>query len=376
MKNFSSIYVNPVIRPSVQGRHKQAYTVRSDNGELIQTTTTMNKTKEFGAHSEFNFPYNPNTNKLHTGLSEMIVNDFKGLEPSEIMSKYNLSTEWQEVLTHLVKQDKIKKQSLFEIMDGVIPEFYTDDVNGTIFTNRTKDFEKPTFLQSFKIILYDGPNYFEDTTQRGRLAMQLCKVHHKVANKKEDVNPGLHYFYISEENESEMESLRKHEVITEGMYHLYEVQQKFSDFRRYQLAIILKDYQSTPLIKGVAASPLSVKNALNNYVSTSSKHQISNINKFIFAMNEMKDKNGADRFYVKYLLQQALNVGTISVRDGFYIWHNMSDTENMYKHRDFEKLINFMLTEYRNFNPKDKEVTNFYKELVNELKLKGVKLEE
>lgn len=378
MKNYSTIYVNPVERISVQGRHNQIFTVKDASGQLVPGGR-MNKQKEFGAASEYSFPFNPNTNKLQTGLDVMIKNPFEGLEPKEIQSKYGLPPGWGNILPELVKQSKISKQTYFEIKDSVDPDFYTATVNGqqTIFNSprNLENLPAPNYLQRFKIILYDGPNYFEDTTPRGRLAMQLCKVNPYIANSKADVNNSLHHFYISEENEAEVESLKKQDVINEGIHYLYEVQNRLTDFKRYQLAILLKDYQGTPLVKGVA-SPEKVKNSLNLYIHQSGNHQIENIEKFVDLYQMSKSKEKASEFHVRYLVQQALNSHVIDIRDGYYVWFSKSDVDNLYKHRDLNHLVNLLVTEFDTYNPKDKEITNFYRDLIDELKIKGIKIEQ
>jgi hypothetical protein len=369
------MYINPVERTSVQGRHKQVFTVISENGELIPSKT-MRKNKEFGTSDIFSFPFDSKNNKLYTGLDELIPNEFFDLDPVDVISKYALGEEWYAVMEKIVKSKTIKRQTMFEIIDGVRPDFYTAEVNGTVFRKDYKrtDLKGPNYLQDFALVLYDGPNYFESTTSRGRLAMQLAKIHPRIAKSKAEVNSAVHWYYISQENEAETESLKRQDLLNKAIYHLYEVQNKFSDFKRYQLASVLKDKNGNVLVRGTV-SPSKVSSELNKYIHNSGSSQSHNINEFIEHIEMLSDKDQIHRFNVKYLIQQALNEGIIGTRDGFFVWYSQAGVENVYKFRSIDQLHNFFIGELKTYNPKDKELTNYYKILVDELLLANVKLE-
>jgi hypothetical protein len=376
MKNYKTMYINPVNRISVQGRHKQVYTILGEDNTSIPTKT-MNKNKEFGVGSSYKFPYDPEKKRLITGLDEVIYNEFKGMNPEEVIRKYNLPNTWRELIPKIVKEDKITKQTLFEILDKVDPDYYNSNVNYSIFDRNSIKMigeYSPTFLQLFSLILYDHANYFDDSTPRGRMAMQLCKVHSKIANSKADVNTSIHEFYISEENESEIETESRQALINKSIYHLVDLVEKNDPFKAYQVAIVLKDYQGVPLIKG-NVSPQKVREKLNAYIHNSGKHQYDNAHRFIDLVSMLKDKDSAPKFKITYMIQQALNEGIISSRDGYYIWHSKSDVDNVYKFNALDKMINFLIQELRTYNPKENDITNYYKDLMEELSLRGIKLE-
>jgi hypothetical protein len=370
----TTIYVNPIPRISAQGRHKQLFTLISKTGEAVPTTA-MNKNKEFGVPSEYSFRLNPNTNKLTTGLDKLIENPFKGLEPSSIMEEYSLGQEWLKILEQLVKQEQIKLQTKFEIMDNVAYNFYTSDVTGTIFQSNWKaNLDKPrNFLETFKIILYDGPNSFSDDSPRGRLALALIKNHPKIAKTKVEANTAVHDWYISEENEALLEKVKKRDVIEDAIWKWGELKNKSTPYIIYQLGSLLKTYDGNVIIKG-KMNDASVKSQVSDYLNDSTSHQMDNIEKFNKLYSMLETKDDKQRFQAMYIIQQALNTSVIGIRDGFYIWHSKSAQDNIYKHTSYDALVSTIQREYVNYNPKD-TVANWYKDLYDEVSNKGAWVE-
>lgn len=371
-----TLYVNPVPKISSQGRDKQTYSfLNPKTGELV-VTKSMAKTREFGATVELSFPINYQKNRLETGLDIMVTNPFYELDPQQVMENYNLSNHWRERLDKIVSAREIKKQTLYEIYDDVQPDFYTSEIHGdTIFNNsrNIKDTREPSFLQKFKVILYDGPNRFTDDTPRGRLAIECLKVNGKIAPNKKAINSALHLFYISEENEAEIEKSKKQDIIYDATYEMVRLQREASEFKNYQVAILLTTNQNRSILKGTASAD-KVKRSLNDYISESN-HQMDNIDKFMKVIDLLKTKEGRKRFEVMYLVQQAINTDIITVRDGYYIWNSKATEKNMYKHSNFDKLISLLQIEMDNFNPDDRSVQNWYGELLDEVKLRGIRFE-
>ncbi len=381
MKSSKIVYVNPVPRIATQGRDKQVFTtIDPRTGEAIPGTR-MDKTKEFGTQSEYSFPYNPRTNRLETGLDVSIPNPIYQLSAEEAMENYSLSHVWREHLEKLVTQKEIKKQTWYEILDDVQPGFYTSELAARMtifnFSKSTKTDQSPNFLERFKIILYDHPNRFEDDgtkeTSRQRLSIELIKVHNRIANSKREMNPTTHHFYISEENEAEMEKMRKQDIIEEAMFLKVKLQREATDYKNYQVASLLTQKNGKPLVEG-SATPSKVKRDLSTYLSEGST-QMENIDKFNKVMSLLDSKEGRDRFEIMYLVQQAVNTGVISVRDGYYIWNSKAGTPNMHKHINYDKFIALLLSERKSFDPKDTVTTNWYSDLFNEVKDKGALIE-
>lgn len=381
MKNNKVLFCNPVQRYSHQGRNAQVYTIKGKTGELV-VSGSMKKNKELGTVEQVSFPYNPDKQRLETGLDEIIDNPFYAADPKEIVSKYNLSNKWETKIVSVSESERISKQTYFEIISGVDPDFYTSEMRYTIFNPPSHGVTyEPTFLQKFKIILYDRPNRFEDDntprTSRERLAMQLIKVHPKIANSKQGINSAFHTWYVSEENEAELEYNKKSEIINKATYHLFKIQNEDSDYRMYQVASLLKDKNSfRPIIKGKTTRDLVISK-LNDFVTNQKNtSQMRNIDEFMKIVNMLKTQEGSDKFFVKYLIQQAINTNIVSVKDGYYIWHSKFDTPNAYKFSDENKFINFIKKDYETYNPKDKDVQNWYADLKNELIAKNVWLDE
>jgi hypothetical protein len=373
------VVVNPVPRSSAQGRDKQIFTVIGKNRELIPTKS-MGVSKDLEVPTYLMFEPNYETNKLITGLDEMVVNPFKGKDVSTLQQEFGLPSQWMSLLDNIVSQDKINLQTYYEILDGVDPDYYTSKITGTMFTHRgdIRNLPEPTFLEKFKVIFYEKPNVFEDDgtvkTSRSRLAIQLIKNNNKIAEKRSAVNGSLHFYYISEENEAEKALNKKRDVIKQAYKLLADLQDKHTDYTQYKVASILYLPNGNTLLKDKVASD-KIKAVLDDYVMTDGSGQMSNIDKFLTVVGLLNTKDGLIKFDIQYLVQQALNKSVISVRDGNYIWHSKSDSPNVYKFNSYDKLINFLILEFKIFNPKDKSVTNWYKELLDEVKIKDVWVE-
>lgn len=370
---ITTLYVNPVPRISAQGRHKQVFTLIGKTGELIPTAG-MQKNKEFGVPSEYSFPYNHLTNKLHTGLDKMIPNPFHGLTPEDVIESYGLSQDWLQHLNSIVKQDNIKLQTKYEILDSVPYNHYTNDIAGgmTIFNTpsiKTANIAAPNFLQTFKIVLYDKPNRFTDETARGRLAIALIKIHPKIAKSKNLANSSVHEWYVSEENEAQIEKLRKQDIIDDATHAWVELKRNSTPYKIYQLGCLLTWNDNRPVIKGTVNDE-TVRNFISGYLNDTSTYQMDNIDKFSKLYKLLTEDT--DRFNIMYLIQQAINTNIITIRDGFYIWNSKAGTPNMYKHSDYNKLVSLIQQEFNNFNPDDTTINNWFRDLSEEVLSRGI----
>lgn len=376
MKNqeITTIFVNPVPRISAQGRHRQVFTVIDTKTGEASPIKGMDKNKEFGVPTEYSYRANSSLTKLVTGLDRMIDNPFKDGEPSDILEQYGLSQDWLPVLETIVKQSQIKLQTKYEILDKTTYNRYTDEITGTMFSANWKNNTKErNFLESFKIILYDGPNRFTDETPRGRLAIQLIKNHPKIARTKSELNGAVHDWYVSEENEAMMEKQKRRDIIEDALFNWGLMKRNSTAYTIYQLGSLLTNHDGNPIIKGTVRDS-SVKEFISEYINDSSSYQLENIEKFNKVYDMTQTKEGRERFYIQYLVAQAVNVNVIGIRDGFYLWHSKVGS-NMHKHTTYDSLVSSLQREYSTYNPKDNEVTNWFKDLVEELQLKGVWIE-
>lgn len=371
--SYKKIYVNPVDRLSYQGRHKQVYTINTGQGLI--PTVSMRKTREDNTGATYNFLPNPNTGKLETGLNKLVTNPFKDLDIEDILVNYKLPSSWKDILPALIKKDKIKKQTLFEIRHGVEPELYTDEIRYSMVNmpSNMDEWGKKTFLQSLTLTLYPRPNPLENTTPRQELLMEMVYHLPQIAQTKAESNPAYHDWFISEEHEEEAEKARKQEIIEEAMYNLHKLKREYGHYRSYQVAVVLRDKDSRTIIRG-KVSPDAVNNALSYFV-TDKQNQMRNINAFMDIIGLLDSREGIERLDVWYLIQQALNTNVLARRDNEYIWHSKAGTPDVYKlGSSFDGMLNFFLKEFREHNP-DSDITNWYADLLDEVKSKGIQFE-
>lgn len=375
MKNHTTLFVSPVPRTASQGRDRQVFTVIDPKTKQLTTTRSMNKTREVGTSVTLKFPLDTYSGRYITGLDELVANPIYLLEPETVFSTYNLSPKWQDIVTKLVKQPQISRQTYFEILDNVEPDYYTTLAKGgTMLSFQPAQLlnRESSFIERFSVELFDRPNRFVDDTPRQRMAIQLIKVHNRIAKSKLEANPVEHLFYISEENEAEMEKMRKQDLIDEANFEKIKLQKEASDFVNYKVASLLTTYQDRPIVKG-ATSKDGVKQAINNFLGDRT-HQMENIQKFNDVVTLLKSAEGKQRFEVKYLVQQALNYKVLENREGYLVWISRSADKNIYKWTDYEKFISFIVSEMIIFDPSG-DLTNWYNELFQEVKTKNAWLE-
>jgi hypothetical protein len=125
------------------------------------------------------------------------------------------------------------------------------------------------------------------------------------------------------------------------------------------------------ILKG-SASVEKVNNVLSAYIKTENNQQFGNIERFNEIIEMTKSVEGLVRFNVQYLVQQAINTNVIAKRDNTFVWHSKAGTPDVYDlGSSFEKIINFFVKEYNTFN-EDSDVTNWYKDLFEEVKSKQI----
>jgi len=378
MKNHTILFVSPVPRIASQGRDRQRFTVINPKTGQLEQGKSLEKNREVGTSVTLKFPLDNYTGRYVTGLDELIPNPIYLADTETVFSQYNLSPKWQELIPKLVKQQMIARQTYFEILDNVDPDYYTTVAkNGTMLAYQPNQLlnRTPTFIESFSVEFFDRPNRFVDDTPRQRMAIQLIKIHNRIAKSKSEANPVEHYFYISEENEAEMEKMRKQDMLDTALYEKIKLQREASEFMNYKVASLLTTYQERPIVKGVTTRD-GVKQALNNYLNDKT-HQLSNDDKFNKDMDLLKTSEGKHRFEVLYLGQQALNTKVIETKDGYLVWHSRSSTKDKYKWTDYEKFISFIVSEMLVFDPENEDpaIVNWYNELYQEVKSKNVWIE-
>jgi hypothetical protein len=374
-KSLKVIYVSPLERLSYQGRHKQTYTIKTDQG--IVPLSTMGKAKEFGTTSMYKFPPNPETNRLHTGLDKVVDNPFKGMSVEDVMSSYSLIPDWADPVSRIIGQDKIKKQTLLEIRHSVEPNYYRPDITFSMFNmpRNPNNIPEKNYLETLELILYPRPNRFSNETPRQELLMQMVyQLPNVIAPNKQVANSAIHDWYISEENEAELELAKQNEVIETAMYNLHKLKREYGDHRAYQVAVVLRDRNGQSWIKG-KVSPQTVNNKLSEKLNSKDSDRLENISKFLEVMAMFESMEGLEKLEIKYLVQQALNTNVIGLRDKQYIWHSKAGDPNVYQlGADFDKVVAFFFKEFKQYNP-ESDLSNFYFDLLEEVKTKNVRFE-
>jgi hypothetical protein len=360
------IFVAHVQRKSVQGRSE--YTFKTEDGNSIP----IGRIRAKGVSIPFTFI--KENKMLKTGLDEMLDNPFYQLEISDVKGDLKIGSFWFGEYDQIKNQRMISKQTLFEIMDNVAPGTYTSQTSSPsmaevmIDTNKLRDNSK-TFLENFRIYLTEGVNVFSADTTRGRLAIQLCKNHPKIASNKNEINEGVHEFYIAEEEEGVNEINRKVDTVMEGLQKLGDLFAKYDMFTRYQVAVTLN------LVSGEIGDSLVEMN-LKNYIwdQKSNKHgsQAERINKFIELFDLLvRDK---DRLYVKYLVKQAINERVIVLQGGQHLWPSQKGIDNFYRlGTSLSRIENNMFNDMEAYDPDVSNEENMYYRFVEDLKNKNVK---
>jgi hypothetical protein len=365
--NHTILFVNPIDRISVQGRHLQMFMIEDKDGNAIPTAR-MNKVREEYIAHQFKFPADfRNTNLLYTGFEQLITNPYKDLEVSELMSEFGLGDKWSLFAEKIVKQDKLTKQTYFEIKHGKEPNYYTNVKSG--------DYKNPTYIESLKLLLYPRPNRFTTETPDSEIKIELLKLHKKIANSKDEILPGIHDWYVSQENEAEQEHAKKQEIIKKAIAHLYLLQTTNTKYRNYQMAIILKDKRGDQLVKG-DVTDMKVTRTLDDFIQKDTKDQMFNVIQFLGRVDQLSTLEGSLKFSIEYLIRQAINTNVMTSRDGYIIWHSKSGTPNVSKWTDPDKMTAFFSKEHRAYNPKEKDSTNWFYELFTEVKSKGITIED
>jgi hypothetical protein len=368
MKRLQVMFITPVAHESVQGRGQYMF-IKADG-------TTVNAERSFARTVEkrYNFPRKPDGHYLKTKLSRMIPNPWYDKDVNtindDLPEHYHVGADWIPKIGDIVKLEQISKQQELEIRFNLVENALTAKCNLDSRPSNRGPNDKANMLEAFTIILYDGPNRFDNTSLRGCLAMELAKVHSRIAESKLRVNPSKHHFYISAENEEVIEKNRRQEIINDAITDLTLLRRQHTQFMRYKIAVILG------LVKG-SVSADTLKEALNDYIGKVNNRQLDNIKKFNELITLVNlGQEGLDQLHIKYLAKQALDMNIIGSSAGTYTWYSKKDYPNVYNlGSNYNKVLKFFSDEELKYD-EDSPEGNWYYELIKELKVKGVQIEE
>lgn len=356
----SKLFVYPVNRASVQGRH--AYQFELEDG----TTRPAGRTFARDATKSYSFPSSADNTTLDTGLEKMVTNPFLNSENEQYIGSHWL--DQKDDLTDESKNPELSIQTILEVIDNVPKGEYTSRRSAVKAFDTSKD-RKSTFLERFRVQLKDGTNVFTADTKDGRLSILLLKRNNAVAPSKEESNDSLHDFYIGSEHEGLQERKRKRDIIGDAIRNLKDVFDKYNDFTVYQLASVLK------VVKGNTMSPVITKDKLEDYVWREGKDQLDRAKKTTtYAKKLLSGKEGVEQIYTEYLVQKAIDNRVLLLDGGRFIWPSKKGIDNLYNlGRNKNTILNMFQDHYRTYDP-DLEGENLYGDLISELKEKGVQL--
>lgn len=358
--------VKPVPRQSVQGRHLQSYRLKAGNNEINQA---MYKTKVANATETLVLHRDKSGTRYEMGLEELIPNPF-GNNVTEVMANYGVSEKWLHNgrLEKVLSNSHVTTQTYLEILAGVDPDTYTPLIRKNRYNGVfLKEDVEPTELEALKVVLYDSANIFSSETPRGRLAMQFLRNHKAVAKSKDVINPNVHRWYIAEEHEDSVEAKKTNDLINEAIAELFMLTKKQPYEVLYQFCTVLTNESGTSIKKG-ASTQYVLEEVLNKYIKDKTKHQLSNINKFL-EMTKLYKAN-PELFHVETLVQAGLTYDVLSINNGFLYWDSQKHNPEFYKFTSIKSFKEFLFAEFNKHNPKEKG-DSIYKVYVDELVKRG-----
>ena len=361
------IMVKPVPGESVQKRHQVMYNRFDPKTNTSTPVGQINKRKAGNAADSFSFKRDISGTKILAGLEEMIANPFKGMDIMEIKQRYSLDSAWDTYLEKVCNNEYISLQQKFEILDGVNPDTYTQKctlkrIPGSIFTDPTVE---NTFLEKFNFVFYDKTNIMDNTTSRGRFAIQLAKMSDFIADNKESINPNQHRYYIAQEDEEEMEAMGKEDVVNEAIYKLYSLQKQVPFEKLRDVATLLLDYNGNSIVSGEVADTV-VKKKLNDYIKTKDRYWSENIKKFDYVLSMLE--NNLENFEMEVMVRKAINQNLMKFTNGYLYWHSQKNRPERYKFTSVDKAVQFILADYQRYAEDEDMSDNAYAQLKKELR--------
>jgi len=352
------MFIYPAPRQSSQGRSN--YTYVATDGTQIPAGRTFAKR----ATKSYMFPSTPDNSKIDTGLSDHIENPFK----NEEFAKEYIRDEWLNYKEELTTSDTITKQTYLEVIHNRPKGTYTDEKKvKEVFDIEAKE---NNFFESFKVSLVDDTNIFVAEKPEDSLAMMLAYKHPHIANSKDECNPSVHDFYIGQEHQALIEKSNKREKAGKAVAKLQFAKENYDGYTLYKVAIVLG------LVKGNKVSDRVVVDRLEDYIWTQTKDYTKKLDTFMEVIQLLDDDKGIEELNMRYLLKQAQNTNVITIINSSYMWHSQRNIDSLYNlGRRADSIYTMLAQEYIKYNP-ELEDDNIYGKLVNELKSKGIKVED
>lgn len=361
------IYLVPVYNSSVIGRNE------NNSAKVKGGVVRKDSHKASGIQIPIHF-IKDSSNRYITGFDEYIDNPYHGSQNPDIDK---VGSNWRSKIKDLADKDQITKQTFFEIHynlpqgdlnneSGVHSMIYYNNNIQALKEAKPKrfdefafyvDFDHHTTLDSYKNL-------------KEALCIQAAKNSPIVAKARNLVNPDTHLFYIATEEEGLTLMKTERAKIQTAISKLEEFDKEYSDFTKFQMAIIIKQvYDDT--------TPAIVSQTLSDYVwepkklpTGTQKERVATFSKYYDTM-----KSNPSAFEVQYMVQQAFNKGIFRSPKGSgeVYWVSRRGQENFYElGSNIDKIKTNIYQARQTFDEVDTD--NMYGMLYQDLQNMGVRL--
>jgi len=342
--------------------------------QMEDVGSTSGKRKPNGVHETLRFNPDRQQGKFITGLEDNISNPLYKLESVEVRGTYGLSDKWtDDMLEKIVASERISKQQYYEILDGVVPGYYTPTMahslkNSPIPIRTDMKATDQTFIEKFEIILYEGSNIFTTDTSRGRLAVQLLTNSTLVAPSQRDINKDIHHWYIAEEHEEEKTRVQIDDLENTAIVALTELLTKQPTQRAYQVGVSMGIFSGH-------LNEYAIKDQLNRYIKAKlPQHQREEKIKRLRRFMDLYDMitTNFPLFISTYMTNQAMKVGVLYMEGGKVYWKSKQATPEFHAWRSKNSLTLALVDVMGQYDP-DREINdNLFGDMVSDLRDKNI----
>lgn len=368
-----TIIVAHVKRDSVQWRHEQVITVNAGIPDK-QKNFKRNTFKGQNTHDRLCFEPDFNTRRFKTGLEELIVNPFLKTDDSirdidavlAVKSKYGLSNEWDAPLENIIKQPMITHQTLFEILDGVLPNHYTSNFPPGYDIGRMLKDEEKTFVMKFFYTMKPGANVIKldlvnRDGKRDRFAWKLINNHSKVATEGGRVNTSKHMFYILREGQEIEEEVAMLDKVAEAIVAYQKYCKEYPAYTwHFGFALANKEnrlYRSS-------VNDAFAKKKVYDYINDK-RNQLEKCNKLIELQS--LSENNPKKFLCTVAFALATEYNILNVNDGRITWNSQHNNAERISFSSASSFIDYLMAQHTLINKDSNESNNGFIALKLEL---------
>lgn len=322
----TKVYVRPVPRNSVQGRHL----LTNNAGKKLGYT------KAKGAATTLTILPNPNTGKLNLPFGQRMENPYFANTEDEIDPI--LTNEW--VQNGVWKRNQISKQEYFEIKHGRSPGFYAFDNLGErkSFGRGSKSGDEQTYLQRLRRKFIDGRNELNLSIPEDEIWYEYIMHGSSIfaRSKAEIIDKPHAKFYISHIDEDQTEKAMKNERLLEAQSKLYSL---FTNHPQETWTWIASKLR---LIKGDTPAA-QVKNVLTEYVNEEHERDFKRQLEAIEAINMLDTPDGKERLQNIHFLRLLVNKKVVNDRLDRYTWNSQKGSNREIIGKSENEALEFLM---------------------------------